>query len=224
MNKHEWLKKHPVIRFNDAVRRLGSRAYAKLFLHRMAKAGRIKRITKGIYSTSDDVFAIASNIHYPAYISFISASYLYGVTQAIPIRVYVAAAKKFKSLDTAGYQLEFVQTREVWGYHKEKHGEGEVFIADIEKLMIDAFLKPECMGNFYEIERLFSGLLKPDTEKLKEYLLRLNSQRVYRQIGYMLEKQMGIDISGWMELDRNYYTLNHFKPGKRVDRKWRLRV
>jgi len=222
--KGEWLESYPVLRFNDAVRHFNSREYARVFLHRMAKAGRVRRITKGVYATTNDIFAIASNIYYPSYISFLSASYLYGFTQTIPIAVYVATTESHKPLEVLGYRIEFVRMREMWGYRKERRGDADAFIADVEKLMIDAFLKPEQMGNFHEIERVFASSTKLDVGRLREYLLRVGSGKVYRQVGFMLERHRRIDIWGWMEVDRNYYSLNPFQPGKRINTKWRLRV
>ncbi|MEM3556071.1 MAG: hypothetical protein QXF56_05110 [Candidatus Micrarchaeia archaeon] len=222
--KEEWLGRYPVLRFNDAARHFRSREYARVFLHRMAKANKVRRITKGVYATTDDIFAIASNIYYPSYISFLSASYLYGFTEAIPIAVHVATPGRHKPLEVMGYRIEFVQMKEVWGYGKERRGSADVFIANVEKLMIDAFLKPEHMGNFHEIERVFANSGGIDIEKLREYLLRLGSGRVYRQVGFMLEKHKKIDIWGWMEVDRNYYHLNPFHPGKKINTKWRLRI
>jgi len=224
MRERKWLEKQAVLRFNDIARYFNSREYARVFLHRMAKAGNIRRVMKGVYSASDDIFAIASNIYYPSYISFLSASSLYGFTQAIPIVVYVATTRKHQHLETMGYGVEFVQMKEVWGYRKERRGNADAFIADVEKLMIDAFIKPEHMGNFHEIELVFANSAKLDVARLKEYILRLGSGRVYRQVGYMLEKQRGMDIEGWMEVDRNYYALNPFQSGRKVNKKWRLRV
>jgi len=90
--------------------------------------------------------------------------------------------------------------------------------------MIDAFLKPECMGNFQEIENVFANAPEPDIEKLRGYLQRLGSERVWRQAGYLLEKHRGIDISGLMEMSRNYYPANPFAKGSGINRKWRLRT
>ena len=224
MDKYDWLKKHPVIHFNEIVRKIGNRNYAKIFVHRLIKAGKLRTIGKGAYSASDNIFAIASNVHFPSYLSFLSASYLYGFTQAIPVRAYVVTEKKHKTAKIMDYEIEFVASRHVWGYHKEKQGEEDIFLADIEKLMIDAFLKPEHMGNFNEMENIFVQSSEPSLEKLKEYMLRLDSGRIYRQVGYMLEKHKGIDIHGWMKFDKNYYSLNPFQRGRKIDKKWRLRV
>ncbi|OIO20763.1 hypothetical protein AUJ17_05460 [Candidatus Micrarchaeota archaeon CG1_02_47_40] len=186
----------------------------------MQKKGILHKAARGIYSASEEVFAVASNIHYPSYVSFLSASYLYGFTETIPRIVSIAAAKKYSKIEFKGYTIEFVRMKELWGY-KNENG---VFLAEPEKLLIDAFLKPKSMGNFEEIERLFGGSLEINAEKLKTYLKKTNSDRVYRCVGYMLEKHRKIDISRLMRIDRNYYELNPFESGAGINRKWRLKV
>ncbi len=222
MDERKWLRERPVITLNEIARRTQSPAYARLLAHRLVKAGKLMRVAQSAYSASDNIFAIASNLYYPSYVSFISASYLHGLTQEIPVRVYVATAASHPITEVMGYTLEFVRLGSLWGYHKDKQGEEDVFVADIEKLMIDAFLKPECMGNFQEIENVFSRSPAPDMARLKDYLQKLGSKRVYRQVGYMLEKHKGIDISGLMEIGRNYCNANPFSKGKKTVAKWRL--
>ncbi|MFA6328383.1 MAG: hypothetical protein WCY41_02980 [Candidatus Micrarchaeia archaeon] len=224
MEERKWLKSRPVVHFNEVARRLGSTGYARVLMHRLVRTGKIKRVGRGAYSASNNIFAIASNLHYPSYVSFISASYLYGFTQAIPVTVYVATARRHEETEALGYRLKFVQLESTWGFRKERQGEEDVFVAEVEKLMIDAFLKPECMGNFQEIENVFANALKPDMEKLKAYLQRLGSERVWRQVGYMLQKHKGIDISGEMKIGRNYYPANPFVKGRKINRKWRLMI
>jgi predicted transcriptional regulator of viral defense system len=224
MEERKWLKSRPVVHFNEVARRAGSVGYARLLMHRLVRAGKVRQVGRGAYSASSNIFAIASNLHYPSYISFISASYLYGLTQAIPLAVYVATAKKHKETEALGYKLKFVRLGSVWGFRKERQGEEDVFVADLEKLMIDAFLKPECMGNFQEIENVFANAPKPDVGRLKGYLQRLGSERVWRQVGHMLQKHKGIDISGLMRMGRNYYAANPFARGRKMDGEWRLRI
>jgi predicted transcriptional regulator of viral defense system len=223
MKRYEWMDNQPIIRFNEIARRVKSKEYAKLLVYRLIKSGRLARITKGLYSTSDDIFSIASNIYFPSYVSGISASYRYGLTEAIPITVSTVTTKKHKTIEYENYRIEFVKSNEVWGYHKEGSNNEIIFIADLEKLFIDAFLYPGQLGNFEEIKNVFENAKNIDVEKLKAYLKKLKSNKIYRQVGYMLEKYNNLDISRLMKIDRNYYLLNPFgKKGKKLDKKWRL--
>lgn len=224
MKDKEWLKKSPVIRFNEIARRLKSKAYAKVFVHRMIKQGVLKKVSKGIYSTSKDIFSIASNIYYPSYISFLSASYRFGLTEIIPRVISIVTTKKHKSLEFERYTIDFIPLKEIFGYSKEGNGSSVTFMVDIEKLMIDAFLKPKNMGNFEEIKNIFEKSEKIDIEKIRHYLKKLNSNKIYRQVGYMLEEYAGIDVYGIMPINKNYYNLNPFKGNRKINKKWRLRV
>jgi predicted transcriptional regulator of viral defense system len=224
MKLKELVAKQQIIRFNDILRITKSNSYAKVLIHRAIKSGALIQIRKGVYSASNDIYVIASNIYYPSYLSFLSASYLYGFTEAIPVTVYVATSQKHKGLDVLEYIIKFKRIPHVYGYHKEKHEGGEIFLADQEKLMVDSFLYPECMGNFLEIENVFSKSAAPDLNRLKNYLARIGSNKAYRQIGYMVEKYKQVDISGWMKIDRNYHDLNPFLKGRKINKKWRLRI
>ena len=157
MKDWSWIKSVPVFHLNDIARRTKSQGYARLAAHRLVKEGLVKRITRNAYTSSDDIFAIASNMHHPSYISFLSASYRHGFTETIPQRVYVASATRHRTIEFDAYVIELVPFRHIWGYHKEGEGPHLAFIADPEKLMIDAFIKPACMGNFSEIENV-SGM------------------------------------------------------------------
>ncbi len=223
MKTEEFLKS-PTIRFNDIAKRTANREYAWILVHRLVKEGKLKRITKGVYTTSDDIFSIASNIYYPSYISFLAASYLNGFTEAIPRTVSIATAKGHKPVEFAGYLIDFVRLDSIWGYHKEGSGGHTYFIADVEKLMIDSFLRPDRMGNFAEIENVFSMAEGVEEGRMSEYLKKIGSGMLSRKVGYMLEKHRGIDISESIKIDKNYYQLNPFKKGKTLNKKWRLFV
>jgi predicted transcriptional regulator of viral defense system len=222
MKDQSWMKAYPVFSLNLAVRHIGDKDYAKQFLHRKKMRKEIINIKNGLYSASQNVFAVASNIIHPSYISHLSASYLYGATQTIPIRIHIASPKRIRSIEFSGYKIEFITSKSLWGFHKEKMGNEEIFLVDYEKLLIDAFDKPQHMGNFSEIENLYENSQKIDVQKVKDYLLRKNSERIYRQVGYMLQKHRNVDIFGLMRLGRNYFCLDKFSKSKKIERKWRL--
>ncbi len=224
MKSKEWLSASPIIRFNQIVRELKNSAYSRVFVLRMIKKGVLRRVTKGTYTSSKDIFQIASNIYYPTYLSFLSASYRYGLTEIIPRKLLLASSKKYDLIEFNEYTIEFIQINAMWGYHKEGEGKETVFVADIEKLMIDAFLRPKCMGNFAEIENIFRNAENVDQKKLKDYLIRLNSNKIFRQVGFMLEAHKDIDIHGTIPMDSNYHELNPFRKGKSINSKWRLKI
>ena len=80
----EKLKKYPVIDKNFLKKHFGYEDnYSYLVLQRLEKKGVLTKIIKGKYTIIDDVYKIASNLYYPSYISFLTASMLKKCTDQI---------------------------------------------------------------------------------------------------------------------------------------------
>ncbi|MCC7570347.1 hypothetical protein KO465_03310 [Candidatus Micrarchaeota archaeon] len=220
----EIINSSPVIKFKEIYGRVNSKEYAKQVVYRLIKKGNLKRIKKGVYSNSDDIFSIASNIYYPSYISFLSASYKLGLTEVIPIAVYVVTTKNYAPIEFERYKIIFIESGNIFGYHKEGKDKNVVFLADSEKLMVDALFKPEHMGNFDEIINVFKNSKNIEKTKVIEYLNQMNSNKISRQVGYLLEMYQNMDISESVKINKNYYDLNPFEKGKKINKKWRLKI
>ena len=208
------------------VQRIGesSREYAKLTLNRLLKRMVINKVTKNSYTLQKDILVIASNLKIPSYISFWSASSYYGFTEQLLTTVYVASTRRVKDIQFAGYRITFVKTKCFFGYIKIKTNTGELFVADQEKLLIDCFLHFKKMGNFDEIEKVFTQS-QINKEKILEYLKKTNSPSLIKRVGYMLEQYKNIDLSHSFDLDRNYVFLNQFsKKYRRLNSKWRIKL
>lgn len=220
----EKLKEKPVFRIQDIERiAFCNREYAKLIAHRLKKRGLIKQVTRNAYTTKDNIFVIASNITYPSYISFWSASYFLGYTEQIVNTVHIAVTRRIKPIKFEGYLIKFVPLKYFFGYKKIHTSEGDIFVAEDEKLLIDAFLKYRECGNFDEIEKIFENS-RIDKEKLAAYLKKINSQAAAKRVGFLLEKIKGIDISKSLKLNKNYVLLNPFsKEWKEINSKWRIK-
>ncbi len=177
-----------------------------------------------MYTAKQDVWVVASNIVAPCYISFWSAAQYYGFTEQILNTIFVAVPFSKREVEFEGYKIKFVELREFFGYKKERTNAGNVFIAEQEKLLIDALLKPKCCGNFDEIVKIYENA-KISEEKIVEYLKRVKKQAVVKRVGYLLEEVKGIDISKHFELDRNYVILNPFeKSWSKVESKWKVKL
>ncbi|MCJ7816353.1 MAG: hypothetical protein MUP55_00715, partial [Candidatus Aenigmarchaeota archaeon] len=200
------------------------RSYAKLMLNRLKKRGLIKKVGRNAYTTKDSIYVIASNITYPSYISFWSASSLLGYTEQIVNTIQVATTRRTDPIRFEGYAIKFIPVKDFFGYKKTITNDGELFMVENEKLLIDAFLKPKECGNFDEIRKIFEGA-DISEEKLIDYLKRNGRQTVIKRVGFLLEKIKGYDISNYFELDRNYVILNPFSNKWRtVDGKWRVKI
>jgi len=221
----EKIKTKPVFGVQDIERiAFCGRKYAKLITSRLKKGKLIKRVTKNVYTTKDNIFVIASNITCPSYISFWSASYFLGYTEQILNTIQIATTRRLKSIEFEGYKLDFVNMRHFFGYKKIETTEGEIFLVEDEKLLIDAFLKPGKCGNFDEIEKIFTNA-KISEDKIVSYLKKIMSQTIIKRVGFLLEETKGIDISQSFKLDRNYILLNPFsKKWKTTNSKWRIKI
>lgn len=218
------LRAKPVFGMRD-VERLGrcKEATAKQTLQRLQKRGLIKRVRRNIYTAKTDIYIIASNIVWPCYISFWSASSFLGYTEQILNTVYVATRVKARPAKFNGYTIEFVPMKHFFGYRKIATKDGDIFIAEDEKLAIDCLLRPDKSGNFDEIKNIYEKA-ELSKEKFVEYLKRLNSQSVIKRAGYLLEKTRGLDISNEFSLDNNYVQLNPYVKGSKTVAKWRVRM
>lgn len=220
----EKLKKKPVFRIQDIERiAFCERSYAKLVLNRLKKRNLIKKVARNAYTTKDNIFVIASNIEYPSYISFWSASSFFGYTEQVLNTVQVAATKT-KKINFEGHTIKFVPIKPFFGYKKIQSDEGEIFIAENEKLLIDILLKPKECGNFDEIKKIFENA-EISKKKITEYLKRTNNLTVTKRAGWLLENLKGMDISNSVQLDKNYVLLNPFcEKYKKIDSKWRIKI
>lgn len=215
----------PVFRIQDIERTARcDTEYAKQIALRLKKRGLIKQVMRNAYTTKDDPYVVSSNITAPSYVSFWSASRFLGYTDQILNTMQVAVTRRVGELSFDGYRIRFVPMRHFFGYRKVRTDEGDVFIAEEEKLLIDAFLKPAECGNLDEIQGIFENA-KISEKKLVDYLKRVGSQAVTKRVGYLLEKTRGIDLSGSFSLDRNYVPLDPFsKRWKKREGKWRVLV
>ena len=220
------LRQKPVFTIQD-IERLSycNKEYAKQILIRLKKRKLIREIRRNAYTTKDNIYVIASNITYPSYISFWSASSFQGYTEQILNTVQIATtAPRIKPIIFERYTIKFIPIKQFFGYRKMKTDDGELFIAENEKLIIDALLKPEELGNFDEIIKIIENA-EISSEKMTAYLKKTASQTLIKRVGYLLEKTKSIDLSKNFSLDKNYITLNPFREKwKTTDRKWRVRI
>lgn len=219
------LRAKPIFRIQD-VERIAycNKDYAKQIISRLKKRILIKQIRRNAYTTKDNIFVIASNIAYPSYISFWSASYFLGYTEQIVNTVQIAATRRVKPIKFDRYKIKFVPLKHFFGYRKMRTDEGDIFIAEDEKLLIDTFLKPHECGNFDEIEKMFENA-DVSKEKIIGYLNKINNQTVIKRVGFILEKTKNYDISKHFKLDKNYVLLNPFsKKWKTINSKWKVKI
>ncbi len=219
------LKRKTVFRIKDIEHlALCNNAYAKQILNRLKEKHLVRQISRNVYTIKTNIFVISSNIAYPSYISFWSASSYFGYTEQILSRIQIATTRKVKPINFEGYAIVFIPIKHLFGYKKIQTEEGELFMVDPEKLIIDSLLYPKELGNFDEIEKIIVNA-EISTEKMIEYLKRVDNMSLIKRAGYLLDKLRSIDISSSFILDNNYVQLNMFrKKGKNIIPKWRIKI
>ncbi|MCR4327247.1 MAG: hypothetical protein NUV46_01555 [Nanoarchaeota archaeon] len=200
-----------------------SKEYTKIVLNRLVKRGEIKRIKRNAYTIYSDPYIIATNLFYPSYLSFWSASNYKGHTEQILNTIQIATNKRQKNIVFQNYKIEFIKIKNLFGYEKIKTEMGSLFVAEDEKLIIDAVENQTKLGNFDEVKKVIENS-KIDKIKLIRFLKRNSNQSTIKRVGYLIEKIKKIDLSKEFELDNNFVKLNKFSSTKKKNKKWRLLI
>ncbi|MGC8533872.1 MAG: type IV toxin-antitoxin system AbiEi family antitoxin domain-containing protein [Candidatus Parvarchaeum sp.] len=194
---------------------------ASVLVNRMAKKKLVYKIERGKFSLSDDPFIVASNIVYPAYLSFSSAFYIYGLLEQVINEVYVATPKKTKDRNFNGSKVVFVKIPEslMFGFKKIDYARGVIPVAEKEKAFVDSL----AYTRYVRINFLDSIIKEMDRNLLEKYAEMSNIEAVKRRLGFLLEKngiETKIKIRG-----KTVYKLN---PSIRntgvLNSKWKLYV
>ena len=140
---------------------------ASVLLNRMAKKQLVYKIERGKFSLTDDPFILASNVIYPAYLSFSSAFYVYGLLEQVIDKIYVATSRKTKNRNFNGTEVIFVKIPEklMFGFKKTAYAGGIIAIAEKEKAFVDSL----AYTRYVRINFLNSIIGEMDKKLLAEY-------------------------------------------------------
>ena len=231
MKTDEFLKKlesyrAPIFSFSELVKVLGKHeSYAKVFLNRAVEKKLLIKIGRGKYGLpNQNPFSVASNLVFPSYVSLISAYSFYSLTTQLPIKLFVVGLKQKREVSYMGYKIKFIAIgkKRFFGYKKEFLNGKVLFVAEIEKAILDSLFLPV----YCPISETFFALreAKIDKDKLLEYVKRFDSKIVAKRLGYLLELN-GVDLYNELRnfVRKNYELLNPIKFGaKEKDKKWKL--
>jgi len=211
-----------VFRIGDVVRLTGlNRDSVKVMLHRHVRDGWMWRVTRGVYSITNNARVVATSICHPSYISFSTAYHFHGVIEQMPHTLTVATSRGRKPVDTDIGAFSFVQVRPslIFGFRKERYSDGDSTIADLEKAVVDSVYLPRHAAFADTIEAVRGC----DVDKLEAYAEKCGIEVVRRRVGLLVDRLHGdttIEPVG-----RAVYTLN---PSRRTrgtfDASWRMYV
>ncbi len=224
MKKLELIKKlrqFPLFSFNEFVRLTGmSSEYARLYLFRLKKDGLIFQIERGKYSVYDDSMIFSSFINVPSYISFWTAFRFYNFTEQLPSDIMIAVPRTRTDIAFQGTNIRFFKTKYFWGYKKQRYKDFDIFLAEKEKGILDAFLLKNTP--FDEIVKALQSK-EYDALKLVEYGIRTKNKSLIKRVGYIME-YLGFNTEKLLKfIDNNYVLLdwNGTKKGKKI-KKWKI--
>jgi predicted transcriptional regulator of viral defense system len=211
-----------VFRIGDVVRMTGlGRESVKVMLHRYTRDGWMWRVTRGVYSITDNTRVVATSITHPSYISFSTAYHLHGVIEQMPHTLLVATSRGRKPVETEIGSISFVQVRPslMFGFRKERYPDGDATIAELEKAVVDSVYLPRHAS----FDDTLAAVRRCDVDTLEAYAERSGVEVVRRRVGILVERIHG---DSTIEPDgRTVYTLN---PSRRTrgtfDAGWRMYV
>ena len=187
MNAHELVARIsrlqlPVFARDDVSRLTGKgNDYTLLMLSRLSERGMIRRVERGkYYVPGTNIYAVASNIITPSYVSLASALRYHSlITQALVTIDIVSTRQRRRIEELEGFRLEFVATSKdrLFGYYRDRRT--GAFVADIEKAIVDSlyFRKPpyqyveEAVQNAMEGKRIDFGRLRLYSERMRSKAL-----------------------------------------------------
>lgn len=169
-------------------------------LHRMERDGLVAGVERGKYLllglTPEKVLSnplyIGSNLASPAYISFWSALHFHGLTEQVPLTVFVATTQRKSKMTFHGTRYQFVtlKLQAVFGYRRETVDGLSMQVADEAKSILDSLTLPEYAGGITEVAKALQIALSEqvlDVNKLIEYAVQLKNGSLASRLGYLLE-------------------------------------
>ncbi len=217
------LKNHDKIIFNsnDILRYSNiSENSVHKYAYRLKKQSNVYKIENNKFSLTEDPFIVASQVIFPAYISFNSALYLHNIMSQTINNIEIATPSRKKDIFFNNTLIRFIYIRAdlMFGYRKIQKDNSFIFLADLEKTIIDILYRPDISSISNIIDIPASKLNK---SRLKEYTKLINTESIRRRLGYILDI-MGIEINIRMRND-SVYKLNPYNKlkGKYVS-KWKI--
>jgi predicted transcriptional regulator of viral defense system len=190
-----------IFTFNDAVRTLGSsKTAAKLVISRLKAKGRIVAAQKARYvlaparsgiegQWSEHPFLIVPHIIDEYYVGFWTAMNHWGMTEQIPITVFVATTKRKRTVKYGGQTIRFVtlSKRKFFGFTQEKIDGQSFNISTREKTITDGLVFSRHCGGMSEVTKaIWNSRQTLDWNKLLAMTKQVAVDAALRRLGYIL--------------------------------------
>jgi predicted transcriptional regulator of viral defense system len=173
------------------------------FLERLRRKGWILSMKRGLYATIPlsaggeanpqiHEFLIAMQLVNPAAIAYCTALNHHGMSEQLPRTVYVATNHPVrypsKVVLWLTYKIVSLRAPRYFGIMKDWIDDGQFYITDKEKTIVDGLDLPEYVGGVGEIAKaLRSSWKNLDTEKLFRYAVQMGNVAVVKRLGFLME-------------------------------------
>ncbi len=138
---HTVLQK-PVFGVSDFVANGIPRPYVKQLLHRLETSGKITRIERGKYTTSEDPITVSVYLTSPCYLSMWTALSIRKLTTQLPFSVEIVTTRQRyrRTITFKGTPIVFYRVRPtmLYGYENILWKDHRVPVARPEKIIVDA--------------------------------------------------------------------------------------
>lgn len=168
MRKVEALFEKSLVVDAGSISRIVSGSYSKQLIRNLLKAGKIKRLTKGFYTTHDDP-SLAVFCFKPAYLGLQDALAFHNLSEQETVPIIVTAKKVRPGIRDVMEQnvlIRRLDKKYLFGFDYYELGKFHLPYSDIEKTLIDMIYFKENIS-----EEICKGIRdRLDQKKLKLYL------------------------------------------------------
>lgn len=189
-----------VFTLRDAREILGAGVSVKHVLMNLTRKKRIQRIEKGTYLLvpakagyegywTEEALAVIPHIIDVYYVGFLTAMNYWGMTEQIPIIVFVATTKRKRGMEFGHQKFKFVtlSNRKFFGHVEEKRNDIAFNISNKEKTIVDGLMHPEYCGGITEVVKvMWNARESVDWKKVLEMAKKVKMSIVLRRLGYLL--------------------------------------
>lgn len=175
-------------------------------LHRLTQRGWLRRLKRGLYALTDPLLSeplreleIGAALVFPSALSHWTAWHYHGLTEQIPRDVFLLTTTEVElprqrdrarhefELDGIRYRFTRVAPDQFFGIARPWVDQVRLSITDLERTVLDGFLKPELCGGLDEVlGSLEDQLHRLKLERLVVYALRIGPPAAQR-VGWALE-------------------------------------
>ncbi len=195
-------RKNQLFGIADAKRILGSsNASVWNVLKRLRKKKRVIRLQRGAYLfaplrsgeegfwTEDAFRVVPSLVKGDYYVGFVSAMNYWGMTEQLPVVVYVALTRQKSGLEAVQAKYVFVKKRRLGDFVPVSFGDTVVNVSSVEQTILDGLSFPEyCAGIAGVAKAIWFARKRMDWRKLISLARSGKSGAVVqRRLGYLLE-------------------------------------